>query len=357
MSMPEVRTVPIMPAAPPAAAAGAKPALVLRSSEFRRGREKSWQELETLVAKVERNGVGSLDFEELQRLPTLYRSVMSALSVARAIALDRHLLLYLENLCLRAFLVVYGPRQSLGEGIRDFLVHDFPAAVRASGVPILLAFLATAVGMAAGFMLTLQDMSWLTAIIPQGLNSLLTPTSTRDDLLRRELFAPWPGFTESFIVFANALFRHNTMVGLMAFGLGIAAGVPTLILMVYNGLVIGAAAGLHHDRGLLVDFIGWISIHGVTELGAIILCGAGGLVIARHELFPGRYTRVDNIAIRGRTAAHLAVGAVIMFFIAGFIEGGLRQLVADTTGRFAVAGVTAALWLGYFLFAGRGAVR
>jgi uncharacterized membrane protein SpoIIM required for sporulation len=341
----------------PAAVAPAKAAVALRSSEFRHGREKSWEELEILVAKVERNGIGSLDFEELQRMPTLYRSTMSALSVARAIALDRHLLLYLENLCLRAFLVVYGPRQSLKEGCRDFLVHDFPAAVRASGIPILLAFLAMAVGTIAGFILTLQDMSWITAIIPQGLNSLLTPTSTRDDLLRRELFAPWPGLTESFIVFANFLFRHNTIVGLMAFGLGIAAGVPTLMLMVYNGLVIGAAAGLHYDRGLLVDFIAWISIHGVTEMGAILLCGAGGLVIAQHELFPGRYTRVDNMVIRGRTAAHLAVGAVIMLFIAGFIEGGLRQLVADTTGRFAIAGLTAVLWLAYFLFAGRRTVR
>jgi uncharacterized membrane protein SpoIIM required for sporulation len=353
MSMPEISIAP----EGPAATAPAKAAVVLRSSEFRHGREKSWQELEILVAKVERNGIGSLDFEELQRLPTLYRSTMSALSVARAIALDRHLLLYLENLCLRAFLVVYGPRQSLKEGCRDFLFYDFPAAVRASGVPILLAFLAMVVGTAAGFILTLQDTTWITASIPQGLNSLLTPSSTREDLLRRELFAPWPGWTESFIVFANFLFRHNTMIGLMAFGLGIAAGVPTLMLMVYNGLVVGAAAGLHYDRGLLVEFIGWISIHGVTEIGAIVLCGAGGLVIAQHELFPGRYTRVDNIAIRGRTAAHLAVGAVLMFLVAGFIEGGLRQLVADTTGRFAIAGLTGALWLAYFLFAGRGAVR
>jgi uncharacterized membrane protein SpoIIM required for sporulation len=354
MTVPDISIA--SPEAPPAVAP-AKAAVALRSSEFRHGREKSWEELEILVAKVERNGIGSLDFEELQRMPTLYRSTMSALSVARAIALDRHLLLYLENLCLRAFLVVYGPRQSLKEGCRDFLVHDFPAAVRASGIPILLAFLAMAVGTVAGFILTLQDMSWITAIIPQGLNSLLTPTSTRDDLLRRELFAPWPGLTESFIVFANFLFRHNTIVGLMAFGLGIAAGVPTLMLMVYNGLVIGAASGLHYDRGLLVDFIAWISIHGVTEMGAIVLCGAGGLVIAQNELFPGRYTRVDNMVIRGRTAAHLAVGAVIMLFIAGFIEGGLRQLVADTTGRFAIAGLTAVLWLAYFLFAGRRTVR
>jgi hypothetical protein len=122
----------------------AKPALVLRSTEFRRGREQGWRDLEDIVAKAERGGLGALSTEELQRLPLLHRSTLSGLSVARAIALDRHLLLYLENLGLRAFLVVYGPRQSMLEGCRDFFARGFPAAVRAARVHILIAFLAIA---------------------------------------------------------------------------------------------------------------------------------------------------------------------------------------------------------------------
>ena len=94
----------------------------------------------------------------------------------------------------------------------------------------------------------------------------------------------------------------------MAFGLGIMAGVPTALLLVYQGLMFGAFVALHHDRGLLVDFLGWVSIHGVTEFGALILCSAGGL-IDRQAIccFP--------VAIRGwkpdrpwQTAASLAAG-------------------------------------------------
>jgi len=142
------------------------------------------------------------------------------------------------------------------------------------------------------------------------------------------------GFTRSFITFANFLFRHNALIGIMMFGLGIVAGVPTLMLLAYQGIIFGAFIALHYNRDLLVDFLGWVSIHGVTEFGAIILCGAGGLVIAQNILFPGRYSRVDNLAAHGRSAAQLAVGAVFMFFIAGLIEGGMRQLVADTSARF-----------------------
>src|SRR5436853_4250554 len=126
---------------PPAKVAG-RPELVLKSSEFRKGREASWRDLETLVDRVERRGARSLSLDELQRLPILYRAALSSLSVARTIALDRNLLLYLENLALRAFLAVYGPRVSALNGLREFFRCDLPQAVRAARWHILIAALA-----------------------------------------------------------------------------------------------------------------------------------------------------------------------------------------------------------------------
>ena len=79
-------------AGPGVSASGAKPELVLKSSEFRKGREEGWRELENLVQRVERRGVRSLTLDELQQLPMLYRAALSSLSVARTIALDRNLL-------------------------------------------------------------------------------------------------------------------------------------------------------------------------------------------------------------------------------------------------------------------------
>ena len=85
---------------------------MLRSSEFRRGREAGWRELDDLISRIERHGVGALSPMELERLPLLYRATLSSLSVARGIALDRALLAYLENLCLRAFLTVTRPAEA-----------------------------------------------------------------------------------------------------------------------------------------------------------------------------------------------------------------------------------------------------
>ncbi len=322
--------------------------IILRSSEFRRGREESWRELEALVGRSERRGVRALSAEELQRLPLLYRSTLSSLSVARSIALDRNLLLYLENLTMRGFLSVYGPRTNVLEGIADFFRSGFPAAVRAVRWHFVVALVALLVGVTAGFWLTVIDEAWFSALVPSWLSGGRGPSSTRESLLDEEIFAPWPGVAQSFVTMSNFLFQHNTMVGILTFSLGVAAGVPTVMLLVYQGLGFGAFLALHYNRGLLLDFVGWVSIHGVTEFGAILLCGAGGLAVADRILFPGRYSRVESLALNGRVAAQVAVGAVLMFFVAGILEGGFRQLVASTPLRLAIGAATGILWMFYF---------
>jgi uncharacterized membrane protein SpoIIM required for sporulation len=335
------------------AAAGAQPGLALRSSEFRRGREDSWRDLETLVAVIEKRGVRALSADDLQRLPLLYRTALSSLSVARSIALDRNLLLYLENLALRGYLAVYGPRVSLLRGAGDFLVRGFPAAVVAARWHVLIAVLCMAVGSIAGFALTIGDESWFSSLVPTGLSGGRGPASSHADLHDHEIFAPWPGVVESFAVMANFLFTHNTVVGILTFSLGLAAGVPTILLLLYQGLILGAFLALHANRELTVDFLGWVAIHGVTEIGAIILCGAAGLVIADKLLFPGRHARVESVAIHGRMAAQIAVGAVLMFFIAAILEGGFRQLIQSTPWRLAIGAATGIGWLTYVTLCAR----
>jgi uncharacterized membrane protein SpoIIM required for sporulation len=337
----------------PAPSAPVKGEIVLKSSEFRRAREQSWRELEGIVQIAEKRGVRALTLDDLERMPLLYRSTLSSLSVARAIALDRHLLLYLENLALRAYLLVYGPRIGLIAGVSEFLRSGFPRAVRSAGWHLAISAISLLVGATAGFMLIVSDESWFSAVVPAGLSHMRGAASTRASLLEDEIFAPWGGSAAFLTLLANLLFAHNTWVGIFTFSLGFAAGVPTLLLLAYQGLILGAFLALHYDRGLTTDFLGWVLIHGVTEIGAILLCGAAGLVIAEKILFPDQYSRIDSLALRGRAAGDIALGAILMFLVAAILEGGLRQLIASTPWRFAVALSTLVGWLSYFLLSGR----
>lgn len=321
-----------------------------RSVAFRKARESTWRRLEGLVDKVELAGPQALDAEEARALPALYRATVSALSVARAIALDANLLAYLESLCGRAWLSVYGAKRPFRLALLEF-ARWWPAAVRALAGPIAIATLALIAGGMAAFALTVSDLDQFYAFVPEQYAQGRTPATPTSEL-KAGLYDVADA-EDTLMTFASFLFSNNARIGITAFGLGALLGLPVLYLMFYNGLLIGAFAGLYHARGLSLDVWGWLLPHGITELGAVVICGGAGLALARGLLFPGRFTRWGALVREGRRAAGVVMGAVVMFFIAALIEGLFRQLVQDITVRYSVAGATVIAWTAYILLVGR----
>jgi uncharacterized membrane protein SpoIIM required for sporulation len=324
----------------------------LKSYEFRREREDSWRELETLLSRAESGGIQSLTPRELFRLPNLYRATISSLSVARSITLDRNVLLYLEGLAARAYFFVYGARGSFGVGVLRFFSRQFPQAVREARYNILAAAFVMFLGVAVGCLLTLSNMDWFYTFVGEGLAGGRTPTATTE-YLREALYDDGGGALETLYLFATYLFTHNSQIGILAFALGFALGVPVILLMFYNGLMIGAFVALYASRGLTIELVAWLTIHGTTELLAVILCGGAGLALGTAFAFPGRHGRLANLAQKGPRAGIIAIGAIVMLLVAGLLEGFGRQLVQDPGLRYVIGGVMLLLWLSYFMMAGR----
>jgi uncharacterized membrane protein SpoIIM required for sporulation len=324
----------------------------LKSASFRREREATWKRLADLLARIERNGIASATSQELMELPVLYRATVSSLSVARAISLDRNLLTYLESLAARAYFCVYGSRSRFGEVFKHFIAVQLPAAVRAARWHIAVAAGVTVLGVAVGWLLVGLDSDWFYALVDAWSASSRNPESTTSSL-RETLYDQDARLTDMLIAFVSFLFTHNAKIGIMCFALGFALGLPVIYLLFVNGLALGAFYALFASHGLAADFAGWIAIHGTTELAAIILCGAAGLVMGEAVAFPGRLKRSAALKVSGRQATVIALGAVGMLFVAALLEGLGRQLIQDTGLRFAIGGIALAFWIAYFGFAGR----
>ena len=312
--------------------------------QFRERREPEWQQLEAILQIAEGKSVRALSDEDLLALPVLYRGALSSLSLARETSLDLDLVVYLEGLCARAYLFVYGVRSSPGSKLRSFLAHDWPAAVRRIWRESLLALLLMVVGAAAGFILVTQEPLWFESLMggmAQGRNF-----EASDQQLRSILYDS--GGTNELTVFSSFLFTNNAGVSLMAFALGFAFGIPTAMLLVYNLTSLGALMALYASRGMAVELAGWLSIHGTTELFAILLAGAAGFHIGWSVVFPGEDSRLAAATRSGKTAAAVMIGVILMLMVAAFLEGFGRQLVQNDFARFAVGGVMLTLWLLYF---------
>lgn len=318
------------------------------ATRFRAAHEADWARLEELVGRIEKRSVKALTDDDLLALPLLYRTALSSLAGARATSLDRGLTTYLEQLCTRAYFQLYGPPGSAGAQIARFFRHDWPAAVRSLWRETLAMALLTFGAALAAFLLVRGDPAWFYNIVPEAMASGRDPTATARSL-RATLHGGTSGKEDGTLVtFATFLFTHNAQIAIFSFALGLAFGVPTVLLIAYNGLTLGAMMGVFASKGVGIDFAQWLAIHGTTELFAIILSGAAGLHIGLALAFPGRRSRTDAAVAAGRTGAIVMMGTVLMLAIAGLLEGIGRQTVDAGIVRAGVGVAMLVGWLAYF---------
>ena len=319
--------------------------VIQQSAHFRSEREGDWQRLETILRRAERSP-RSLGDDDLLALPLLYRSTLSSLSIARATVLDRALIDYLEALSLRAYLIVYGPGEGFGRRVARFFLVDWPAAVRALWRETLVALAVLMLATAAGYALVAAEPGWFTAIVGNDLAGGRGPQAS-EATLRRVLYTP-ADEAEGLRFFATYLFTHNAQVSLACFALGFAFAVPTLMLLFANGAVLGAMLQIYVAKGLGLNLVAWLSIHGTTELLAIVLASAAGLHIGTRVAFPGVRTHMAAAAAAGRTAAIVMIGVIAMLAVAGLLEGIGRQVINDDAARLSIGGIMLLGWLVYF---------
>ena len=115
----------------------------------------------------------------------------------------------------------------------------------------------------------------------------------------------------------------------------------------------GAFVALHAHRGLAHEFTGWMLIHGVTELGAIVIFAAAGLKLGELMLFPGRHSRVDALPCMAPRSARWLSAAYSCCWWRRCSKASFGETVVNTDQRLAIAFVTFLLWTLYFTFAGR----
>ena len=316
----------------------------LRSARFRREREADWQRLEDLLARIERGGASSLTAAEVIALPRAYRATLSALAVARETSLDRGLTDYLEALSTRAYFAIYASKVPIRRRVAAFFARGWPEAVRSLWRETLASGVLMGLGALVAYLLVASDPDWyysLTGGMAQGRTPAASTESLREGLYDSE-------GVSGLSAFAAYLLNNNARVALFAFALGFAFCVPTVALLIYNGAVLGAFFALYASRNLGTELGGWLLIHGVTELFAIVLAGAAGFRIGLAVAFPGPLTRLASAARAGRQAAAVIAGVVIMLVLAAVIEGYGRQLIKADAARYGIAALTALFWGAYF---------
>jgi uncharacterized membrane protein SpoIIM required for sporulation len=126
--------------------------------------------------------------------------------------------------------------------------------------------------------------------------------------------------------FSSYLMTHNTKVSIFTLALGVTWGIGTLIMLFYNGVILGAVALDYVLAGETAFLLGWLLPHGVIEIPAIVLAGQAGLVLAGALIGWGRSIslkeRLRNIS---GDLVTLIMGVAVMLIWAGIVEAFFSQ--------------------------------
>jgi uncharacterized membrane protein SpoIIM required for sporulation len=315
-------------------------------STFASRHKKDWEELEVLVGRA-RGWFTSLSSAERERLDALYRQTTVHLARVATRSNDKVLLEYLNRLTAAAHSIIYlPPRQSTLARIVEFLTEGFARAIARNWRPIAISTALVISGVFLGYCAAMADPVLAHALWPSG--DPRQPGASQEQLLEVLRGGRDQSGGEKFF-FSSFLFQNNLRVALMSIASGLLAGVPTVFLLIQNGMHLGAFAAIHHQADIRAELWAWILPHGITEIGAIMLCGGIGLMLGRAVVSPGTLTRTQSLLNTGREAGTIAIGAGLMLVAAAFIESYIRQSHWSTAARFAFAASTAAFWAAYIV--------
>jgi uncharacterized membrane protein SpoIIM required for sporulation len=316
----------------------------VNEENFIQKRKPFWDEFEGVI-----NG-GTREIRAYaRRFPRSFREITQDLNTAKAHGFDPALINRLNYLALEGNQILYGGRSWSFKEAAGFIFRTFPRTVRAQwrglGIAHLIFY-----GLALFFFFLCLRFPFLVyEIMPETqamelenmYNSesglYLTPRDVSSDA---DMFG--------FYIYNNISIAFRTFAG------GILAGVGSLLILCFNGIFLGAAAGHVVNRGFGGAFFPFIIAHSAFELTAIVLSAQAGLLLGFRLFVTRGLSRGASLRRAGETALPLITGSALFLVLAAVIEA----FWSSRHGMAAVirygAGIAAwVLVIVYFTCAGR----
>jgi len=308
---------------------------------FLEQRRARWGELDALVGQAGRRAE-SLGPDGVRRLGALYRASAADLALARRRFAGDPAVARLEALVTRARPLVYD-RARRGGSVVEFATTGYWRRVRERPGLLLISALLLFGPWVLASVWAVRDPGAASGVVPSEYRSVTEPRRGTDLGLS----------TDEQAAFSSEIFTNNIRVTIVAFAGGIAAGLGTAALLVYQGMLFGAITGLSIWAGNGRFFFELVTAHGVLELSCVIVASAAGLRMGWALVNPGHRRRGIALAAEARVAVEIVLGTAPWLVVAGLVEGFITPRGLGL-GPVIVIGVTlGAVYWGLVLWRGR----
>lgn len=343
--------------------------MILDLDRFVRTAQPAWRDLESLLDKLETRPDHRLDSVEAETLQNLYYRAAADLNRLESGACAPSVQAHLMNLVARAYGEIYAaPRSPAWDPMRW---RRLPRVLLTFGRAVPQVFRRHLRLFELSLALTLAGCLFgaLAVTLDPAATTILLPAAYLRDPAQRVAQdlgkagghvangAPQhPADLSEETVFSAELITHNIQVSLFTLALGVTLGIGTGLLLVVNGILLGAVAARYCQAGFGWFVAGWLLPHGAFEIPSVLIAGQAGFLLARSLLQTGRETRRERIRRVLPELLTLLGGLCCLLVWAGVMEAFFSQHHAPGLGYAApvAVGLTELLLLsGYLAFVGR----
>ena len=296
--------------------------MILDLQKFIDQERPRWTELERILEHLAAEPLARMDLAGVRRMHYLYERASSDLAKIKSFAAETEIRAYLESLVSRAYSEMHESRESRARfrPVRWFLV-TFPQTFRRHIRCFHLALAITLAGCAFGGAAVALDPEAKETIMPWShlggdpSERVREEEQTHEDRLQGEKAQ-----------FSSYLMTHNIQVSIFAMSLGLTFGVGTIILLFYNGVILGAVAIDYATAGETPFLAGWLLPHGSIEIPAILIAGQAGFVLALALIGRGsRSTLRERMRAAVPDLVTLIGGTAVLLVWAGIVEAFFSQ--------------------------------
>jgi len=220
---------------------------------------------------------------------------------------------YLNSIAARVHQEIYKNKKEKSGRIITFWKYELPFIFKNSHKQLFYAFIIFAVAMLIGIVSAAYDDSFVRLILGDHYVNM-----TLENIDKGEPMAVYKSMNQIDMFFGITI--NNIRVAFVCFALGILFSFGTGVMLFYNGIMLGAFQYFFYAKGLLMQSVLVIWIHGTLEISAIIIAGCAGLVMGNSILFPGTYSRGASFIIGAKQGVKIVIGLIPVFIMAGFFE-------------------------------------
>lgn len=316
-----------------------------------------WEELDRELDRMAQGLAPLKDTDYSQRVLSLFHRACSDLARLGSSTAEPELHAYLESLVARGYAEIHAAQPRL-RGFRP--IHWFfqviPQTFRRQLWGFQLALAVTLIGAIVGATLITIDPEAREVVYPFPHLAEQTP-SQRVEKEEKMIGSKKELLENSKTTFSAQLMGNNIKVSVNAMALGLTWGLGTVILLFYNGVILGAVILDYIVDGQTVFMVGWLLPHGSIEIPAILIAGQAGLMLGRAVI--GWGTR-EGIRSRLRSItpdlATLIGFVALMLVWAGFVESFLSQYhepVLPYSFKIAFGAVSLLILFAFLFLSGR----